>query len=64
MVSGSRDNPSPELPWARYFSIHLFKLEIVFTKATPAFHNLFVGCIFDINTVHKTVEKWKFQEFY
>ena len=20
MVSGSRDNPSPELPWARYFS--------------------------------------------
>ena len=25
MVSGSRDNPSPELPWARYFPTHLFK---------------------------------------
>ena len=25
MVSSGRDNPSPELPWARYFSTHLFK---------------------------------------
>ena len=25
MVSGTRDNPLPELPWARYFSTHLFK---------------------------------------
>ena len=29
------------------------------TRAAPAFHNLFMvmGCVFDINTVHKTVEK-------
>ena len=36
------------------------KLEIVITRAAPAFHNLFMvmGCVFDINTVHhKTVEK-------
>ena len=25
MVSASRDNPYPELPWSRYFSTHLFK---------------------------------------
>ena len=31
-------------------------LEIVFTRAAPAFDNLFMGCVFNINTVHKTVE--------
>ena len=42
------------------------KLEIVFTRAVPAFHNLFMvmGCVFDVNTVHKTVEKLTFQAFY
>ena len=25
MVSGTRDNPTPQLPWARYSSTHLFK---------------------------------------
>ena len=40
------------------------KLEIVFTRAAPAFDNLFMGCVFNINTVHKTVEKLKFQAFY
>ena len=42
------------------------KLEIVFTRANPAFHNLFMvmGCVFDINTVHKTVEKLTFQAFH
>ena len=43
-------------------------LEIVITRAAPAFHNLFMvmGCVFDINTVHKTVEKLKltFQAVY
>ena len=35
------------------------------TRAAPAFHNLFMvmGCVFDINTVHKTVEKLTFQAF-
>ena len=28
------------------------KLEIVFTKAAPAFGNLFMGCVLNINTVH------------
>ena len=44
----------------------LIKLEIVITRAAPAFHKLFVvmGCVFDINTVHKTVEKLTFQAFY
>ena len=32
------------------------RLEIVFTRAAPAFDNLFMGCVFNINTVHKTVE--------
>ena len=32
------------------------RLEIVFTRAAPAFDNLFMGCAFNINTVHKTVE--------
>ena len=38
----------------------IYKLEIVFTRAAPAFHNLFMGCVFNINTVHKTVEKLTF----
>ena len=40
-------------------------LEIVFTRAAPAFHNLFMvmRCVFDINTVHKNVEKLTFQAF-
>ena len=36
-------------------------LEIVFTRAAPAFDNLFMGCVFNINTLHKTVEKLTFQ---
>ena len=42
------------------------KLEIVITRAAPAFHKMFMvmGCVFDINTVHKTVEKLTFQAFY
>ena len=41
-------------------------LEIVITRAAPAFHKLFMvmGCVFDINTAHKTVEKLTFQAFY
>ena len=39
-------------------------LEIVFTRAAPAFDNLFMGCVFNINTVHKTVEKLTFQASY
>ena len=33
------------------------------TRAAPAFYKLFMvmGCVFDINTVHKTVEKLTFQ---
>ena len=42
----------------------LYILEIVFTRAAPAFDNLFMGCVFNINTVHKTVEKLTFQAFY
>ena len=44
----------------------IYRLEIVFTRAAPAFHNLFMvmGCVFDINTVHKTVEKITLQAFY
>ena len=44
----------------------LYILEIVITRAAPAFHKLFMvmGCVFDINTVHKTVEKLTFQAFY
>ena len=36
-----------------------YKLEIVITRAAPAFHKMFMvmGCVFDINTVHNTVEK-------
>ena len=37
--------------------LHVLILEIVFTRAAPAFYNLFIGCVFNINTVHKTVEK-------
>ena len=44
----------------------IIRLEIVITRAAPAFHKLFMvmGCVFDINTVHKTVEKLTFQAFY
>ena len=51
---------------ARYltFNVKMFKLAIVFTRAAPAFDNLFMGCVFNINTVHKTVEKLTFQAFY
>ena len=46
--------------------ISYFRLEIVITRAAPALYNLFMvmGCVFDINTVHKTVEKLTFQAFY
>ena len=42
------------------------KLEIVITRAAPAFHKLFMGmgCVFDINTVHTTVEKLTLQAFH
>ena len=41
------------------------KLEIVITRAAPAFYKLFMvmGCVFDINAVHKTAEKLTFQAF-
>ena len=41
-------------------------LEIVITRAAPAFHNRFMvmGCVFDINTVHETIETLTFQAFY
>ena len=46
-----------------YYSI---KTRLVTTRAAPAFHKLFIvmGCVFDINTAHKTVEKLTFQAFY
>ena len=46
--------------------VYLIILEIVITRAAPAFHKLFIvmGCVFDINTAHKTVEKLTFQAFY
>jgi len=40
------------------------KLEIVFTRVAPAFDNQFMRCVFNITTVHKTVEKLTFQGFY
>ena len=47
-------------------ALSCIKLEIVITRAAPAFHTLFMvmGCVFDINTVHKSVEKLTFQAFY
>ena len=44
-------------------NLSIIVLEIVLTRAALAFHNLFMdmGCVFDINTVHKTVEKLTFQ---
>ena len=51
----------PKFPQQKLNNI---KLEIVFTGAAPAFDNLFMGCVFNINTVHKTVEKLTFQAFY
>ena len=45
-------------------SVTQLLLEIVFTRAAPAFDNLFMGSVFNMNTVHKTVEKLTFQAFY
>ena len=42
----------------------MFKLVIVFTRASPAFEDLFYTCIWfllDINTVHTNVEKETFK---
>ena len=39
-------------------------LEIAFSRAAPTFDNLFMGCVFNIITVHKTFEKLTFQAFY
>ena len=39
-------------------------LEIEFIRAASAFDNRFMGCVFDINAVRKTVEKLKFQAFH
>ena len=49
-----------------FSALYAIQLEIVITRAAPAFHKLFMvmGCLFDINTVHKTVEKLTFQAFY
>ena len=49
-----------------YYTVFDSKLEIVITRAAPAFNKLFMvmGCVFDINTVHKTVEKLTFQASY
>ena len=46
------------------FQTDYIKLGIVFTRAAPTFDNLFKGRVFNINTLHKTVEKLKFQAFY
>ena len=37
----------------------ILELEIVITRAAPAFHKLFMvlGCVYDINTVHKKVNR-------
>ena len=48
--------------WAFLLDNNSTKLEIVITRADPAFYKM--GCVFDINTVHKTVEKLAFQAFY
>ena len=52
----------PSSPWL----LKLYRLEIVITRAAPAFHKLFMvmGYVFDTNTAHKTVEKLTFQAFY
>ena len=39
-------------------------LERVFSRAAPAFDNLFMGSVFNTNIAHKTVEKLTFQSFY
>ena len=50
----------------QYTVSYEIQLEILIIRAAPAFHNLFMvmGCVFDINTVHRTVEKLTFQAFY
>ena len=62
-TSRKLENHYPEL---KIYLLLLLLLEIVITRAAPAFHKLFMvmGCVFDINTVHKTVEKLTFQAFY
>ena len=45
-------------------TVTIYTLEIVITRAAPAFYKLFMVMGFDINTVHKTVEKLTFQAFY
>ena len=42
------------LTYAYHYLMTLIKLEIVITRAAPAFYKLFMvmGCVFDINTVH------------
>ena len=49
-----------------YVLYAIYELEIVITRTAPAFHNLLMvmRCVFDINTVHTTVEKLTFQAFY
>ena len=37
------------------WSEEIIELEIVFTRAAPAFDNLFMGCALNVNTLHKTV---------
>ena len=53
-----------KIPYVLFPHVLFSILEIVFTRAAPAFDNLFMGCVFNINTVHKTVEKLTFQAFY
>ena len=54
--------------YSQHFGIRNLSLilEIVITRAASAFHKLFMvmGCVFDTNTVLKTVEKLTFQAFY
>ena len=40
-----------------HLDLPLLEIAIVFTRAAPAFDNLFMRCVININTVHKTVEK-------
>ena len=38
-------------------------LKIVITRAAPAFDNLFMGLVFDINTVHRPLKNERFKHF-
>ena len=53
LVSVITESPSTSILFKGLATI--YRLEIVFTKAAPAFDNLFMGCVFNI--MHKTVEK-------